>query len=535
MAGSRTLKLSILAETKDLVAGLNTASKETESFGDKATEFGKKAALAFAVAGAAIGAYAKVAIENAAADEKAQRNLALTIENTTKATATQIAGVEKYISTTSVAIGVTDDELRPAFGRLVRSTKDVEDAQKLLNLALDISAATGKPLEAIANSLGKAYDGNLNALGRLGLGIDQSILKSKDFDLVFNTLTKTFGGFADNEAQSTEKAFARIKIASDEIQEQIGAALLPVIQELTTFILTDVVPNVQSFVNGLTGQGSLEEATGDATDGAFKFGEQVKKVIKTVISLKDELLIVGGVIAGLFVVSKIAAAVTGTIALIKTVITAYNALKASSIVAGVAAYFALNPLAGVAAVGIAAAVLAGATALANKSNVDVSNLGGTGGAAGFSGTMPNGQTFSTSSTKGTGELAGYLEEKDGNIINKLTGEVVGKSRTTTAPLTKAVAETKKAAQVITDIAGAFDNFTSGTTTLAGINAASTSGFPFSTSGVNTNTLSGINAASVINVTVNGAIDKEGTARTIVDTLNNSYYRGTGGASNLQSA
>jgi hypothetical protein len=30
----------------------------------------------------------------------------------------------------------------------------------------------------------------------------------------------------------------------------------------------------------------------------------------------------------------------------------------------------------------------------------------------------------------------------------------------------------------------------------------------------------------------GAIDKEGTARTIVDTLNNSYYRGTGGASNL---
>ena len=529
MAGSRTLKLSILAETKDLVAGLNTASNATESFGDKATEFGKKAALAFAAAGAAIGAYVKVAIENAAADEKAQRNLALTIENTTNATAAQIAGVEKYISTTSVAIGITDDELRPAFGRLVRSTKDVEEAQKLLNLALDISAATGKPLEAIANSLGKAYDGNLNALGRLGLGIDQSILKSKDFDLVFNTLTKTFGGFADNEAQSTEKAFARIKIASDEIQEQIGAALLPVIQELTTFILTDVVPNVQSFVNGLTGQGSLEEATGDATDGAFKFGEQVKKVIKTVISLKDELLIVGGVIAGLFVVSKIAAAVTGTIALIKTVITAYNALKASSIVAGVAAYFALNPLLGVGAVAVAAGVLAAANALANSSNVDVSGLGVSTGAIPFS------SGFAPPSTKGAGELAGYLEEKDGNIINKLTGEIVGKSRTTTAPLTKAVTETQKAAKVITDIAGAFDNFTSGTTTLAGINAASTGGFPFSTSGVNTNTLGGINAASVINVTVNGAIDKEGTARTIVDTLNNSYYRGTGGASNLQSA
>ena len=230
--GSRTLKLSLLADVAEFSKNIKVANKDTETIGDQFTAFGKKAALAFAVAGAAIGAYAKEAIVNAAADEKAQRNLALTIENTTTATALQIAGVEKYISTTSVAIGVTDDELRPAFSRLVRSTKDVEDAQRLLNLALDVSAATGKPLEAVANALGKAYDGNLNALGRLGLGIDQSVLKSKNFDLVFNTLTKTFGGFAANEANSTEKAFARIKIASDEVQEQIGAALLPVIQEI---------------------------------------------------------------------------------------------------------------------------------------------------------------------------------------------------------------------------------------------------------------------------------------------------------------
>jgi hypothetical protein len=95
----------------------------------------------------------------------------------------------------------------------------------------------------------------------------------------------------------------------------------------------------------------------------------------------------------------------------------------------------------------------------------------------------------------------------------------------------------KAAAAITNIAGAFDDFTSGTTTLAGITAASNRGFPFGTSGVNTNTLAGIMAASAptINVTVNGAIDKEGTARTIVDTLNNSFYRGTGGATNLQIA
>jgi hypothetical protein len=36
----------------------------------------------------------------------------------------------------------------------------------------------------------------------------------------------------------------------------------------------------------------------------------------------------------------------------------------------------------------------------------------------------------------------------------------------------------------------------------------------------------------INLTVNGAMDKEGTARTIIETLNNSFYRGTGGAGQL---
>ena len=66
-------------------------------------------------------------------------------------------------------------------------------------------------------------------------------------------------------------------------------------------------------------------------------------------------------------------------------------------------------------------------------------------------------------------------------------------------------------------------------------ATSSSAFPFGTSGVNTNTLAGIMAASgtTINLTVQGALDKEGTARTIINTLNDSFYRGTGGAGQLQ--
>lgn len=491
MAGSRTLKLSILAETKDLVAGLNTASKETESFGDKATAFGKKAALAFAVAGAAALAFGADAVKAAAEDALAQEKLAETIKATTNATAAQIAGVEDYITKTSIAIGVTDDQLRPAFSRLVRSTQDTEQAQRLLNLALDLSVAVGKPVETVANALGKAYDGNTAALAKLGLGLDANLLKSKDNEAIIKSLETTYGQFAEGAAETAAVKFERIRIATDEAKESIGAALLPVVEQLSDYVLTTVVPNLESFINGLTGNGSLTEASKNATTGAFQFGEQVKKVIKTIISLKDEILIVTGLIAAMFVTSKISAAVMATITVIKTVIAAYNALKASAIVAGVAAYFALNPLAGVAAVAIAAAVLAGANALANKSNVDTGALGVSTGSIPFStGFAP---------AKGSGEIPDYLEVVDGVLKSKVSSN--------TYALPPGVVATTKTA----------------TTAIGSFNAGSAR--------------IGENAGmgTTINLTVTGAMDKEGTARTIVETLNNSFYRGTGGATNLQIA
>jgi cell division protein FtsB len=332
----RTLKLEILAETKQFLEGMNKSQKQTETFGDKLADFGKKAALAFAAAGAAATAFAIQAVKNAAADEAAQRKLEETIRASTKATADQVAAVGAYIDKTSIAIGVTDDELRPSLARLVRSTNDVEKAQNLLNLALDISAATGKPLQTVADGLGKAYDGNTASLGRLGLGIDQNLIKSKDFNAIYQTLTKTFGNFAENEALTTEKQFARIQIAVDEAKESIGAALLPVVDRLATFILTTLVPALQSFVAGLVGQKGVEAGVTEATQGAYQFGEQLRSTIKFVISIKDELIVLGGVIATVFVANKIVAFVTA----IGTLVAAMKALRTAAAGAAVATAFA---------------------------------------------------------------------------------------------------------------------------------------------------------------------------------------------------
>ena len=492
-SGSRTLKLSILAETKDLVDGLSKASKETETFGDKATEFGKKAGVAFALAGAAALAFAGDAVKAAAEDAAAQEKLAATIAATTSATSAQIAGVEKYITQTSIAIGVTDDALRPAFERLVRSTKDTEEAQRLLNLALDLSTATGKPLETVANALGRAYDGNTTALGKLGLGLDTNLLKSKDNDAIIRQLETTYGEFAEGAAETAAVKFERIGIATQEAKESIGAALLPIVEKLSEFILTTAVPNLQSFINAVTGQGSLTEATANGTEGACEFGEQVKKVIKTVISLKDEIIVVGGVLAALFVTSKIAGAVAGTITLIKGIITVFNALRASAIIAGVAQAFALNPLLGIAAVAIGAAVLAGASKLVGNSD-DGGNVVGAGG---FSGTTPGGQSF-----------AGTLKTP---VVPKITTTGGGGGGGSGGGINSVATVSKIAAAATSNIVGS--NFNPGSFR-AGEEKS---------------------MAPTINLTVNGALDSEGTARTIVNTLNDSFYRGTGGGGNLQIA
>lgn len=250
MAGNRTLKLSILADVDDLKKKLGQGEQEVKGFGDKLGEFGKKAAAAFAVAAAAAAAYAgkllvdgvKAAIE----DEKAQVKLAKTLENTTGATRDQIKAVEDQILKMSLATGVADDKLRPSFEKLVRATNDVEKAQKLQTLALDVAAGSGKSLDTVSQALARAYDGNTSALSRLGIGLSATELKSMSFDNVTAKLASTFGGQASLQAETFSGKIARLQVAFDEAKESVGARLLPILTNLLDQFNNNLAPAVES-------------------------------------------------------------------------------------------------------------------------------------------------------------------------------------------------------------------------------------------------------------------------------------------------
>jgi len=256
MAGNRTLKLSILGDVDNLKKSLDDGSKDVQTFGDKIEGFGKVAGAAFLAAGAAAAVYAgKLAIDgvkSAIEDEAAQAKLATTLKNVTSATDTQIAATEKYITQTSLAFGVTDEQLRPSLDRLVRSTKDVEEAQKLQTLALDIAAGTGKDLGAVSEALGKAYDGNLGALKRLGVGIDEDIIKSKDFDAATASLSETFAGQATVQADTFEGKLARLNVAFSEGKETVGAYILDAVTPLVEMVVNKVIPAFSDIATTIT-------------------------------------------------------------------------------------------------------------------------------------------------------------------------------------------------------------------------------------------------------------------------------------------
>jgi hypothetical protein len=253
--GTRALTLKLLADVDNFTKNLDKADKDVMSFGDKVSDFGKKAGLAFAAAGAAAVAYAgklaidgvKSAIEDAAAQEK----LALTLKNVTGATEDQIAATEDYITQTSLAFGVTDDDLRPSLERLARATGDVEKAQKLQTVAIDVAAGSGKSLEAVTNAMAKAAEGNTAALGKLGIGLSAAQLKTMSMDQITAKLADTFENQASAKADTFQGKLTRLQIAFDEGKETVGAYILDAITPMVDIIVKKVIPAIADFTSNL--------------------------------------------------------------------------------------------------------------------------------------------------------------------------------------------------------------------------------------------------------------------------------------------
>jgi hypothetical protein len=206
----------------------NQADKATDKLSKNVKRLAGAFGLAFSTT--AVLAYGKASVKAAAADQKAQQQLALALKN---------VGLERDAATSEALIqrlqseyGIVDDLLRPAYQSLAIATRDTAEAQRLLNLSLDISAATGKDLGSVTTALSRAYLGNNTALSRLGVGISKADLKAKSFYEITTELQDTFKGSATAAANTFQGSMDKLGVASANVSEIIGTSLIDALKGL---------------------------------------------------------------------------------------------------------------------------------------------------------------------------------------------------------------------------------------------------------------------------------------------------------------
>jgi hypothetical protein len=220
------IPLIITADTR----GAKKADKSLKSLIKSTKSFGLTSKLSIGAASVALAAYTKKSVAAALADEKAQKSLTQTLKNLGLAYTS--VGVTKYIDSLQRATGVSEDELRPAFQKLVLVLGDVGKAQSALSLAMDISAGTGKDLSAVSMALAKGFSGQTTALSRLGAGLDKALLASGDMEAITAQLSKLFAGQALTAAKTYSGQMAILQVSAQEASETIGFALINSLIEL---------------------------------------------------------------------------------------------------------------------------------------------------------------------------------------------------------------------------------------------------------------------------------------------------------------
>jgi len=218
--------------------------------------------------------------------------------------------IADFVDQTQLATGVADDELRPALAGLVRFTGDATKAQELLTLSIDASKATGKDLAQVSTAIGKAYDGNFTALKKLGVPLDENIIKTKDFKAAQEALTAQFGGAAAANANTYAGRLAILKIRFDEMVESIGYRVLPIlgkmldeVDKLITImderglggVIGELGSRLRRFVDPAQAVLDVLQKNTKQTDG---FGAKLKQIGFNVANFGSSIINLGSAITG---------------------------------------------------------------------------------------------------------------------------------------------------------------------------------------------------------------------------------------------
>ena len=238
---------------------------------------GPAMAMAAAAAGALAVKFAVDGVKAAVEEQAALTRLEQALRNVGEAH--RADEVNTFIDGLQRATGIAEDQLRPAYQRLVTATGDVTEAQKLLQLSMDVSVGSGRSLESVSMAMAKATTGQVTALRRLGVPLSDAAVKSGDLTAITQELADAFGGQAAAQAATFQGQLQRLGIAFGEVQESFGMGFLDALGNTNeaTDDLMDSVASLEPVMYSLGEQvgtlakfmGDLEKNTG-AVSSIFK-------------------------------------------------------------------------------------------------------------------------------------------------------------------------------------------------------------------------------------------------------------------------
>lgn len=272
----------------------DTSKKVGGSIGGLAGKVAALAGGAFAAKG--IFDFTKGAVEAAVESNKIAAQTEQVIKSTggaAKVTAGQIGDLATAISNKT---GVDDEAIQQGQNLLLTFTNIRNEAGKgndIFNQStqtlVDMAAAMGTDVKGGAVQLGKALNdpiAGIGALSRVGVTFtDQQkeqiktlVNSGKTMDaqkIILAELNKEFGGSAAAQATAGQK----LSVTWGNVQEQLGNALLPVLDKVATFLADNlpgaidfvmgVIDSLRPFIEGLTkafGDGGLAGAVGHLVD-----------------------------------------------------------------------------------------------------------------------------------------------------------------------------------------------------------------------------------------------------------------------------
>ena len=318
----RTITADLVGRDK-MSSAFDSAGRSSSKLGDKLKSVAKVGAVAFLAVGAAAIKFGASSARAYAEAEASQSRLEDAFKRFPKLANANIESFRKL--NTELARKTKFDDDAFASGQSVLASFDLTAKQlrQMTPLLADYAAKTGKDLPTAAKTLGKAFLGNTRALKDLGINVQLTGDKAKDYAIIQDALNKKVGGFATKEGKTAAGVAARLKNQFGELQEKIGAKLMPILLKFGNWMLDKGIPALIKFgrwigpklgaavdyVRGLFGRlKAMLKGNGDTMENlrhivkeSQKAWEHIKPVVKffaevVLLHLKNQLKIIGFVL-----------------------------------------------------------------------------------------------------------------------------------------------------------------------------------------------------------------------------------------------